>query len=183
MPEQSNDNSWKVLAGKCLHIKATVTSVDRPWGQLARPPTNAFDAMKADWTSPLHLITASLPYDAGNGFPTVRWDSNRERQVSHLTDVDWTFLTNHAHVLLAIASNPTLRLRDIAAIVGITERTIMGILSDLEEAGYIKREKVGRRNQYVLDRSRPLRHPREAHHQVGELLEAIEHSTDRDPTR
>ncbi len=59
----------------------------------------------------------------------------------------------------------------------------MGILSDLEEAGYIEREKVGRRNQYVLDRSRPLRHPREAHHQVGELLEAIEHSTDRDPTR
>jgi predicted ArsR family transcriptional regulator len=97
--------------------------------------------------------------------------------------VDWTFLTNHAHVLLAIASNPTLRLRDIAAIVGITERTIVGILSDLEEAGYIEREKVGRRNQYVLDRSRPLRHPREAHHQVGELLEAIEHSTDRDPTR
>ncbi len=99
------------------------------------------------------------------------------------TDVDWTFLTNHAHVLLAIASNPTLRLRDIAAIVGITERTIVGILSDLEEAGYIEREKVGRRNQYVLDRSRPLRHPSEAHHQVGELLDAIEHSTEHPPLR
>ncbi len=91
------------------------------------------------------------------------------------TDVDWTFLTNHAHVLLTIASNPTLRLRDIAVIVGITERTIVGILSDVEEAGYIKRQKIGRRNQYVLHRSRPLRHPSPAHHQVGELLEAIEH--------
>ncbi len=89
---------------------------------------------------------------------------------------DWTFLTNHAHVLLAVASDPTLRLRDIAATVGITERSVIGIVADLEEAGYIKRERVGRRNQYVLDRSRPLRHPREAHHRVGELLEAIEHS-------
>lgn len=94
------------------------------------------------------------------------------------THAEWTFLTNHAHVLLAIASDPTLRLRDISAIVGITERTTVGIISDLEEAGYIKRERVGRRNRYVLDRSRPLRHPREAHHQVGELLEAIEHSVE-----
>lgn len=91
-------------------------------------------------------------------------------------NVDWTFLTNHGHVLLAIASDPTLRLRDIADIVGITERTAVGIVSDLEEAGYIKREKVGRRNHYLLDPSRPLRHPSEAHHQIGELLDAIHHS-------
>lgn len=99
------------------------------------------------------------------------------------THAEWTFLTNHAHVLLAIASDPTLRLRDISAIVGITERTTVGIISDLEAAGYIKRERIGRRNRYVLDRSRPLRHPREAHHQVGELLEAIEHSVESEPSR
>jgi DNA-binding transcriptional ArsR family regulator len=99
------------------------------------------------------------------------------------THADWTFLTNHAHVLLAIASDPTLRLRDISAIVGVTERTTVGIISDLEAAGYIRRERVGRRNRYVLDRSRPLRHPREAHHRVGELLEAIEHLGERGSSR
>jgi predicted ArsR family transcriptional regulator len=88
---------------------------------------------------------------------------------------EWTFLTNHARVLLAIASDPELRLRDIAAIVGITERAAVGIISDLEAAGYIRRERIGRRNRYLVDRSRPLRHPCEAHHQVGELLNALEH--------
>lgn len=91
--------------------------------------------------------------------------------------VDWTFLTNHGHVLLTIADDPNLRLRDIADRVGITERTAVGIVSDLERSGYVRREKVGRRNHYVLDPSQPLRHPREAHHDVGELLEAIRHST------
>jgi DNA-binding Lrp family transcriptional regulator len=88
---------------------------------------------------------------------------------------DWTFLTNHAHVLLAVARDPKLRLRDIAELVGITERTAVGIVSDLEKGGYIRREKVGRRNRYVLNRDRPLRHPLESHHEVGELLEAIGH--------
>lgn len=92
-------------------------------------------------------------------------------------DVDWTFLTNHGHVLLAIYADPDRRLRDIADIVGISERTAVGIVSDLEDAGYIRREKVGRRNHYVLDPSRPLRHPSEAHHEIGELLDAIHHST------
>lgn len=89
---------------------------------------------------------------------------------------DWTFLTNHAHVLLVIARDPNLRLRDIADLVGITERTAVGIVSDLEQEGYIRREKVGRRNHYVLNPGQPLRHPLEAHHEVGELLAAIEHS-------
>jgi predicted DNA-binding transcriptional regulator len=89
---------------------------------------------------------------------------------------DWTFLTNHAHVLLAVARDPNLRLRDIANLVGITERTAGGIIADLERGGYVGREKVGRRNRYVLKPDRPLRHPLEAHHEVGELLTAIEHS-------
>lgn len=90
---------------------------------------------------------------------------------------DWTFLTNHAHVLLVIARDPNLRLRDIAELVGITERTAVGIVSDLEDEGYIRREKVGRRNRYTLNPDQPLRHPLESHHEVGELLEAIEHSS------
>lgn len=88
---------------------------------------------------------------------------------------DWTFLTNHGHVLLAIARDPNLRLRDIADLVGITERTAVGIIADLEQGGYIRREKVGRRNHYVVNPERPLRHPLESHHHIGELLSAIEH--------
>lgn len=87
----------------------------------------------------------------------------------------WTFLTNHGHVLLAIATNPNLRLRDIASLVGITERTAMGIITDLEAAGYIEREKIGRRNHYHLKSDVPMRHPLEAHHMVGDLLGALEH--------
>lgn len=94
---------------------------------------------------------------------------------SEPTEVGWTFLTNHGHVLLAIAADPSLRLRDIAEIVGITERTAVAIIADLEDGGYVRRERVGRRNHYVLDRTRPLRHPSEAHHRVGELLDAISH--------
>lgn len=90
----------------------------------------------------------------------------------------WTFLTNHGHVLLAIASNPNLRLRDIASLVGITERTAMGIITDLEAEGYIAREKVGRRNHYHLKPNVPMRHPLEAHHKVADLLGALEHRSD-----
>lgn len=90
----------------------------------------------------------------------------------------WTFLTNHGHVLLAIAANPNLRLRDIASLVGITERTAMGIITDLEEAGYIRREKIGRRNHYHLKSNVPMRHPLESHHKVGDLLGALEHKSD-----
>ena len=93
---------------------------------------------------------------------------------------DWTFLTNHAHVLLAVARDPDLRLRDIAALVGITERTAVGIVSDLEDEGYIRRVKVGRRNSYVLNPDQPLRHPLESHHEVGQLLAAIGHSFSSD---
>ena len=93
---------------------------------------------------------------------------------------DWTFLTNHAHVLLAVARDPDLRLRDIAALVGITERTAVGIVSDLEDEGYIRRVKIGRRNSYVLNPEQPLRHPLESHHEVGQLLATIGHSFSSD---
>lgn len=93
---------------------------------------------------------------------------------------DWTFLTNHAHVLVAIARDPEARLRDIAEQVGITERTAQGIVRDLFEHGYLVRERVGRRNRYQLDDTLPMRHPLEAEHSVGVLLAPLRPAT---PTR
>ena len=82
----------------------------------------------------------------------------------------WTFLTNHAHVLLAVAGSPDARVQDIAATVGITPRATLLILQDLEDAGYIHRTRIGRRNHYTLHRGRPFRHPTTAHHNIDELL-------------
>ena len=86
----------------------------------------------------------------------------------------WRFVTNHAHVLESIAVDPTLRLRDIAAAVGITERTAAQIVQDLEEAGYITKIREGRRNRYEVHEELPLRHPRHHHHTVGELIRFLE---------
>jgi DNA-binding MarR family transcriptional regulator len=90
--------------------------------------------------------------------------------VSLTTAKDWTFLTNHAHVLLAIAREPTVRLRDVADAVGITERAAQAIVADLETAGYLQRERVGRRNQYTVNPAGRFRHPAEADHRIGDLL-------------
>jgi hypothetical protein len=82
----------------------------------------------------------------------------------------WTLLTSHGRVLLIIAQEPDMRLRDIAERAGITERSAQGIVSDLEHEGYIERERVGRRNAYRLHPEMPFRHPAESGHTVGELL-------------
>ena len=83
---------------------------------------------------------------------------------------DWTFLTNHAHVLICIHRDPTMRTRDIADAVGITERATQGIVADLVSEGYLTRRRDGRRNVYTVSADAPLRHPVEAHHRVGDLL-------------
>jgi predicted transcriptional regulator of viral defense system len=85
----------------------------------------------------------------------------------------WTFLTNHTHVLLALARDPGLRLRDIADLVGITERATQRILGELEAGGYLERRKTGRRNVYVLHLGLPLRHPLERAYTVGRLIDAL----------
>ena len=82
----------------------------------------------------------------------------------------WTFLTNHAHVLIAVAADPEARVRDIAERVGITERAVQGILDDLERGGYLERERVGRRNHYTLREGGRFRHPAEQGHAIDELL-------------
>ncbi len=85
----------------------------------------------------------------------------------------WTFLTNHAHVLLTLHQNPDLRQRDIAAIVGITEGGVQRILGDLQEGGYLAVDRIGRRNHYVVHTSAALRHPLNQGHTVGELLDGL----------
>jgi hypothetical protein len=82
----------------------------------------------------------------------------------------WTFLTNHARALIAIARNPSSRLRDIAARIDVTERSAQTIVNDLEAAGYITRSRVGRRNHYSIDATRPFRHPADADYRVEGLL-------------
>ena len=94
-------------------------------------------------------------------------------------ELSWTFLTNHAHVLLAIAAEPEIRIRDIASEVGITERAAHRIVSELEDAGYLQVTKVGRRNEYRVRHDLPLRHPSEQHHQIGKLLKVLAHDSKR----
>ena len=85
----------------------------------------------------------------------------------------WTFLTNHAHVLLCIAREPEMRMRDVAHLVGITERAVQRIVAELEEAGYIERSRHGRRNRYEVRSNLPLRHPIERHERVSSLIELV----------
>lgn len=82
----------------------------------------------------------------------------------------WTLLSNHAHVLVCLAKDPSARLRDIAAAVGITERGVFRVITELERGGVVTRIREGRRNRYELDLSANLRHPLEADCTVGELL-------------
>ncbi len=85
----------------------------------------------------------------------------------------WTFLTNHLHVLACIDHDPAIRLRDVAVLVGITERAAQSMVADLAQQGYITRVRVGRRNHYEIHRGAPLRHPMERGLTVGTLLDSI----------
>lgn len=82
----------------------------------------------------------------------------------------WTFLTNHGHVFLCIAADPSIRLKDVAQKVGITERSAQRIVAELIAEGYLSQSRVGRRNEYVVHPDLPLRHPVERENEVGSLL-------------
>ncbi len=86
----------------------------------------------------------------------------------------WTFLTNHAHVLIAISRNSELRQRDIAYAVGITVGAVQRIIHELEAEGYLKSKRVGRRNHYTIIDDRPLRHPLEDQHTIHDLIVSLE---------
>ena len=85
----------------------------------------------------------------------------------------WTFLTNHTQVLLCIARDPHVRLRDVAEDVGITERAAQRILADLVDAGYVERARVGRRNEYTINREQTMRHVAQLGQEVGGLLDLL----------
>ncbi len=85
----------------------------------------------------------------------------------------WTFLGNHAHVMVALSRNPDLRQRDLAYVVGITPGAVQRLLDDLVASGYLRRERVGRRNHYEIVVRAPLRHPLEGSHTIGELLDML----------
>ncbi|WP_156686327.1 helix-turn-helix transcriptional regulator [Mycobacterium sp. Marseille-P9652] len=85
----------------------------------------------------------------------------------------WTFLTNHAHVLLCVSTGESLTARELALRIGITERSVQAILTDLTDEGYLIKSKVGRRNVYELNPKGKLRHPLESSHTVGELVAAL----------
>ena len=84
----------------------------------------------------------------------------------------WTFLTNHAHVLLCLARE-SLTARELSLLIGITERSVQAILADLIAEGYLEKTKVGRRNSYSVNPSGRLRHPLESAHTVGELIDVL----------
>ena len=100
--------------------------------------------------------------------------TNMSSMSSDHGETHWTFVTNHTRVLLAIARDPDTRLRDIALIVGITERATQRIVADLIEAGYVSRERVGRRNHYVVNPNLKLRHPSQREQDIGSLLDVLQ---------
>ncbi len=86
----------------------------------------------------------------------------------------WTFLTNHAHVLIAISRNPDARQKDIAYVVGVTVGAVQRIIGDLEDEGYIASERIGRRNHYQVISDKLLRHPLENQHTVRDLITSLD---------
>ena len=82
----------------------------------------------------------------------------------------WTFLSNHTHVLVCLAEDPSARMRDVASRVGITERAAQRIIGQLEKIGAIRKIREGRRNHYLINLEKPLRHPIESHKTIGSLL-------------
>ena len=105
--------------------------------------------------------------------PTTWKTYDRRMQSEGSTRSAWTFFTNHAHVLIAVSREPELRQRDISDLVGITEGAVQRILHELEDAGYLHRERVGRRNRYQVAADRPLRHSLEGGHTVADILDSV----------
>ena len=92
---------------------------------------------------------------------------------SHEDSKPWRFVTNHTQVLLCIARDGDVRLRDVAERVGITERAAQRIVADLVEAGFVERKRIGRRNHYSIDRRAKMRHPAQVNQEIGELLDLL----------
>jgi DNA-binding transcriptional ArsR family regulator len=105
-----------------------------------------------------------VKYETCNVFPELVYSS---------VMASWSFLTNHARALLCIAHDPGVRLRDLAAMVGVTERSAHGIVADLVDAGYVVKDKDGRRNRYRIQEHLPLRDPIAQERAIGEMLDLL----------
>ncbi|MEV4557966.1 helix-turn-helix domain-containing protein [Kitasatospora sp. NPDC049285] len=90
---------------------------------------------------------------------------------AHEPRTSWTFLTQHARVLLMVSRDPEVRVRDLASACELTERAVQAVITDLESAGYLTRSRHGRRNHYSVTRHTYFRHPAEARHEIAGLLE------------
>lgn len=101
------------------------------------------------------------------------------RDTPRKSPASWTFLTNHSHVLILLSMEPDLLMREVALRVGITERAVQKIISELEEGGVLTRTKVGRRNRYRITESRSLRHPIEGHRRIRDLLNMVRGTPDK----
>lgn len=116
---------------------------------------------------------------AANSVAGSTSDSSRDAKQSSGEDKSaseparWTFFSNHAHVLICLYQDSEMVLRELAQRVGITERSVQTIIQDLEQAGYIERERVGRRNRYHVIRNKHLRHPIEEHCTIDMLVDVI----------
>jgi hypothetical protein len=120
-----------------------------------------------------NMKPASKPRKTARPAPARKTAGRTAARVSDRENANWTFLSNHGHVLVCLARNPDMRLRDVAASVGITERAVQKIIGDLERGRVLDREREGRRNRYHLHVNQPLRHPLEAHRSIGALLRTI----------
>jgi DNA-binding MarR family transcriptional regulator len=103
-------------------------------------------------------------------------DRTNEAQVAYRVSMnagEWTFLSNHGHVLVCLARDPDARMRDVATAVGVTERAVQQIVRDLVGLNYVEKEKIGRRNRYRVVRSAHFRHELEAEVSLGEFLDLV----------
>ena len=112
-------------------------------------------------------MTPSSPKSRQRPSTTVEPPTRRRKEE---TTSGWTFLSNHSHVIICLARDAEMRVRDIAIAVGITERAVIRIILELEEAGYIRKERIGRRNHYTIAPEKHLRHPLESHHSIRAIL-------------
>lgn len=111
--------------------------------------------------------------------PSIRDSRSRPQPAPRAPEPEvhrWTFLSNHAHVLIILDRDPEIVLREVAIRVGITERAVQRIIHELEEEGFLERKKVGRQNRYRVLRKKPLRHPVESHRSIGDLLDLMSES-------
>lgn len=131
--------------------------------------------MKKKSASPPQARTGQQS-DAQSAEESARWEQSSQSESVPSPGgrfAGWTFLTNHAHVLVLIEHCPDMVLREVAQKIGITERAVQRIVHDLEAAGYLTITRVGRQNHYSIDSSLQLRHPIESHCNIGALLKLV----------